>query len=183
MRWCITNPVLVLIAAGFLLVAGILALTHIPLEALPDISPAEVIVKTRYPGQAPQVVQDQVTYPLETTLQEVPGATAVRGYSMFGDSYVYVLFKGGTRIYRARNLVLQYLSQAQSRLPPGVVPAIGPNSSGVDWIFEYALTDPSGTENLAQLTTLQNWTLKYALQAIPVSPRSRPWGAWSPSIR
>ncbi|WP_297393688.1 CusA/CzcA family heavy metal efflux RND transporter [Acidiferrobacter sp.] len=167
MRWCITNPMLVLIATGFLLIAGILALTHIPLEALPDISPAEVIVKTRYPGQAPQVVQDQVTYPLETTLQEVPGATAVRGYSMFGDSYVYVLFKGGTRIYQARNLVLQYLSQAQSRLPPGVVPAIGPNSSGVDWIFEYALTDPGGTENLAQLTTLQNWTLKYALQAVP----------------
>ena len=167
MRWCMTNPALVLIATAFLIVAGILALTRIPLEALPDISPAEVIVKTRYPGQAPQVVQDQVTYPLETTLQEVPGATAVRGYSMFGDSYVYVLFKDGTRIDQARDLVLQYLSQAQSRMPAGVVPAIGPNSSGIDWVFEYALTDPSGTLNLAQLTTLQNWTLKYALQGVP----------------
>ncbi|MHB1566337.1 MAG: efflux RND transporter permease subunit [Acidiferrobacter sp.] len=167
MRGCMKNRGLVMIGVFFILIGGTLALIHIPLEALPDISPTEVIIKTAYPGQAPQIVQDQVTYPLETTLQEVPGATAVRGYSMFGDSYVYVLFKGGTRIYQARNLVLQYLSQAQSQLPVGVTPAIGPNSSGVDWIFEYALTDPSGTLNLAQLTTLQNWSLKYALQAIP----------------
>ncbi len=167
MRWCMGNPSLVMLGALALLAGGLYAVTHIPLEALPDISPTEVIVKTRFPGQAPQVVQDQVTYPLEATLQEVPGEIAVRGYSMFGDSYVYVLFRSGTRIYQARNLVLQYLSQAQSQLPRGITPAIGPNSSGVDWIYEYALTDSSGTRNLAQLTTLQNWSLKYALQSVP----------------
>ncbi|WP_423855854.1 efflux RND transporter permease subunit [Acidithiobacillus sulfuriphilus] len=166
MRWCMENRLLVVIAVLVLIVGGTLAVINIPLEALPDISPTQVIVKTSYPGQAPQIIQDQVTYPLETTLQEVPGAQAVRGYSMFGDSYVYVLFKGGTSIYQARNLVLQYLSQVQSKLPPGITPALGPNSSGVDWIFEYALTDPGGTLNLAQLTTLQNWFLKYELQAI-----------------
>ena len=166
MRWCMENRLLVVIAVLVLIVGGTLAVINIPLEALPDISPTQVIVKTSYPGQAPQIIQDQVTYPLETTLQEVPGAQAVRGYSMFGDSYVYVLFKSGTSIYQARNLVLQYLSQVQSKLPPGITPALGPNSSGVDWIFEYALTDPSGTLNLAQLTTLQNWFLKYELQGI-----------------
>jgi Cu(I)/Ag(I) efflux system membrane protein CusA/SilA len=160
------NRLLVVIAVLVLIVGGTLAVINIPLEALPDISPTEVIVKTSYSGQAPQIVQDQVTYPLETTLQEVPGAQAVRGYSMFGDSYVYVLFKSGTSIYQARNLVLQYLSQVQSKLPPGITPAMGPNSSGVDWIFEYALTDPGGTLNMAQLTTLQNWFLKYELQGI-----------------
>ncbi|CDQ11673.1 Copper efflux system, membrane component (plasmid) [Acidithiobacillus ferrivorans] len=167
MRWCMANRLLVMIAVLVLIVGGTLAVMNIPLEAIPDISPTQVIVKTSYPGQAPQIIQDQVTYPLETTLQEVPGTQAVRGYSMFGDSYVYVLFKSGTPIYQARNLVLQYLSQVQSKLPPGVTPAIGPNSSGVDWIYEYALTDPGGTLNLAQLTTLQNWFLKYHLQGIP----------------
>ncbi|MBU2753672.1 efflux RND transporter permease subunit [Acidithiobacillus sp. CV18-2] len=166
-RASIDNPLLVILATLIVTVAGILGMYAIPLEAIPDISPTQVIVKTSYPGQAPQVVQDQVTYPLETTLQEVPGARAVRGYSMFGDSYVYVLFKGGTPIFQARNLVLQYLEQAQGELPRGVIPALGPNSSGVDWIYEYALTDPKGTLNLAQLTTLQNWFLKFALQGIP----------------
>ncbi|MGK9452410.1 efflux RND transporter permease subunit, partial [Acidithiobacillus caldus] len=166
-RASLDNPLLVVLATLIVTVAGILAVRVIPLEAIPDISPTQVIVKTSYPGQAPQVVQDQVTYPLETTLQEVPGAQAVRGYSMFGDSYVYVLFKDGTSIFQARNLVLQYLEQAQSELPSGVTPALGPNSSGVDWIYEYALTDPKGTLNLAQLTTLQNWFLKFALQGIP----------------
>ncbi|MBU2801963.1 efflux RND transporter permease subunit [Acidithiobacillus caldus] len=166
-RASLDNPLLVVLATLIVTVAGILAVRAIPLEAIPDISPTQVIVKTSYPGQAPQVVQDQVTYPLETTLQEVPGAQAVRGYSMFGDSYVYVLFKDGTSIFQARNLVLQYLEQAQGELPSGVTPALGPNSSGVDWIYEYALTDPKGTLNLAQLTTLQNWFLKFALQGIP----------------
>ncbi|UTV80057.1 CusA/CzcA family heavy metal efflux RND transporter [Acidithiobacillus sp. YTS05] len=166
-RASLDNPLIVILATVLTVVTGILAIRSIPLEAIPDISPTQVIVKTSYPGQAPQVVQDQVTYPLETTLQEVPGARAVRGYSMFGDSYVYVLFKDGTPIYQARNLVLQYLEQAQNELPTGVIPALGPNSSGVDWIYEYALTDPSGTLNLAQLTTLQNWFLKFAIQGIP----------------
>ena len=166
LRWCIDNPLLVVLASLVVVVAGVLALREIPLEALPNISPTEVIVKTSFPGQAPQIIQDQVTYPLETTLQEVPGARAVRAYSMFGDSYVYVLFRSGTPIFQARNLVLQYLEQAQSELPPGVTPALGPDSSGVDWIYEYALTDPRGTLNLAQLTTLQNWFLRFALQGI-----------------
>ncbi|MHB8258447.1 MAG: efflux RND transporter permease subunit [Acidiferrobacterales bacterium] len=166
-RRCLENPALVLVAALALMAGGVLAVHDIPLEAIPDISPTQVIVKTSYPGQAPQIVQDQITYPLETTLISVPDAQAVRGYSMFGASFVYVIFQDGTNIYRARNLVLQYLSQVQSRLPPGVTPALGPNSSGVDWIFEYALADPGGTLNLSQLTTLQNWFLKYELQGIP----------------
>ena len=167
MRWCLDNRGLTVFATLALAAAGVLAVLNIPLEAIPDISPTQVIVKTSYPGQAPQVVQDQVTYPLETTLQSVPGAQAVRGYSMFGDSYVYVIFRDGTNTHEARNLVLQYLSQVQSRLPPGVTPVLGPDSSGVDWIFEYAVTDPGGTLNPAQLTTLQNWFLKYQLQGIP----------------
>lgn len=167
MGWCLDNPSLTIIGALILLAAGILAAFNTPLEAIPDISPTQVIIKTSYPGQAPQIVQDQVTYPLETTLQSVPGARAVRGYSMFGDSFVYVLFKDGTNIYQARNLVLQYLNQVQSKLPPGVTPALGPDSSGVDWVYEYALKDPSNTQNLSQLTTLQNWFLKYQLQGIP----------------
>ena len=165
--WCLDNRTLTVIGALILLAGGVLALLNTPLEAIPDISPTEVIIKTSYPGQAPQVVQDQVTYPLETALQSVPGAHAVRGYSMFGDSFVYVIFRGGTNIYRARDLVLQYLSHVQSKLPPGVVPALGPNSTGVDWIYEYALTDFSGTLGISQLTTLQNWFLKLQLQAIP----------------
>ena len=167
MEWCFENRALTVIGALMLLAAGMLAVRSTPLEAIPDISPTQVIIKTSYPGQAPQVVQDQVTYPLETTLQSVPGARAVRGYSMFGDSFVYVIFQDGTNIYEARNLVLQYLSQVQSRLPRGVTPALGPDSSGVDWIYMYALTDTGGTRDLSQLTTLQNWFLKYQLQGIP----------------
>jgi len=164
---CLDNRYFVLLAALLLLVVGILAVLRIPLEAIPDISPTQVIIKTSYPGQAPQVVQDQVTYPIESLLMSVPGREAVRGYSMFGDSFVYVIFKNGTKIQAARNLVLQYLSQIQSKLPPGVAPTLGPESSGVDWIYEYAVTDPGGTMNLGDLTTLQNWFLKYRLQAIP----------------
>ncbi|HET9122396.1 MAG TPA: CusA/CzcA family heavy metal efflux RND transporter [Acidiferrobacteraceae bacterium] len=164
---CLDNRALVLLAAWALLLLGVLAVLRIPLEAIPDISPTQVIIKTSYPGQAPQVVQDQVTYPIESLLMSVPGRAAVRGYSMFGDSFVYVIFRSGTKIQDARNRVLQYLSQIQSKLPPGVTPALGPESSGVDWIYEYALTDPSGTLNTADLTTLQNWFLKYRLQAIP----------------
>ena len=167
MQWCLENRGLTVFASLALVAAGVLAVLNIPLEAIPDISPTQVIVKTSYPGQAPQVVQDQVTYPLETTLQSVPGAQAVRGYSMFGDSYVYVIFQDGTDIHEARNLVLQYLSQVQSRLPAGVNPVLGPDSSGVDWIYEYAVSDPGGSLNLAQLTTLQSWFLKYQLQGIP----------------
>ncbi|MHB1586350.1 MAG: efflux RND transporter permease subunit [Acidiferrobacteraceae bacterium] len=166
-RVCMANRYFVLLACLCLLLVGILAVRRIPLEAIPDISPTQVIIKTSYPGQAPQVVQDQVTYPIESLLMSVPGRQAVRGYSMFGDSFVYVIFKEGTKIQEARNLVLQYLSQIQSRLPPNVTPALGPQSSGVDWIYEYALTDPSGKLSLADLTTLQNWFLKYRLQAIP----------------
>lgn len=163
---CLDNRYLVLFAALMLAVVGTVAVLQIPLEAIPDISPTQVIIKTSYPGQAPQVVQDQVTYPIESLLMSVPGRQAVRGYSMFGDSFVYVIFKDGTRVQDARNLVLQYLSQIQSRLPPGVTPALGPQSSGVDWIYEYALTDPGGSLSVADLTSLQNWFLKYRLQAI-----------------
>lgn len=165
--WCINNRTLTVLGVLFLLAGGILAMLNTPLEALPDITPTEVIIKTSYPGQAPQVVQDQVTYPLETALQSVPGARAVRGYSMFGDSFVYVIFRGGTNIYQARDLVLQYLSHVQSKLPPGIVPSLGPDSTAADWVYEYALTDPSGTLGISQLTTLQNWFIKFQLQGIP----------------
>ena len=151
-------------AAGRL---GIWSARHIPLDALPDLSDVQVIVKTGYPGQAPQVVESQVTYPLATALLAVPGAVSVRGYSGFGDSFVYVIFKDGTDLYWARSRVLEYLSQIAPRLPPQAQPALGPDATGVGWVYEYALVDRSGHHDLAQLRSLQDWFLKYELQSVP----------------
>jgi len=166
-RASLANRVFVLLLALLLTVAGFWALSRTPVDAIPDLSDVQVIVRTPFPGQSPRVVEDQVTYPLTTALLSVPGATTVRGYSFFGDSFVYVLFEDGTDLYWARSRVLEYLSQAAPRLPAGVQPALGPDATGVGWIYQYALVDRSGRHDLAQLRSLQDWFLKYELQAVP----------------
>ena len=166
-RWSIYNRFLVLMATAFLTAWGVYALMHTPLDAIPDLSDVQVIVKTSYAGQSPRVVEDQVTYPLTTTMMSVPGAKTVRGYSFFGDSYVYVLFQDGTDLYWARSRVLEYLNQAIGKLPPGVRPELGPDATGVGWVFEYALVDRSGAHDLSQLRSLQDWFLKYELRSVP----------------
>jgi len=166
-RWSIVNRALVLLGAFVLLVGGIYALRVTPVDAIPDLSDVQVIIKTRYPGQAPQVVQDQVTYPLTTAMLAVPKAATVRGYSFFGDSYVYVIFEDGTDLYWARSRVLEYLNQVVGKLPDSAKPQLGPDATGVGWVYQYALVDRSGHHNLADLRTLQDWFLKYELQALP----------------
>ncbi len=163
----VRHRVLVVLLSAILAVVGWFAWQATPLDAIPDLSDTQVIIKTSYPGQSPQVVQDQVTYPLTTALLGVPGSTAVRGYSFYGDSYIYVTFKDGTNLYWARSRVLEYLNQAKASLPAGVNPQLGPDATGVGWVYEYALTDPTGTQDLSQLTTLQNWFLKFQLQTVP----------------
>ncbi len=166
-RWSIANRYLVLLATVLMTAWGILALSRTPLDAIPDLSDVQVIIRTSYPGQAPQIVENQVTYPLTTTMLSVPGAKTVRGYSFFGDSYVYVLFEDGTDLYWARSRVLEYLNQVQSRLPPQAKTALGPDATGVGWIYEYALVDRSGKLDLSQLRSLQDWFLKFELKAVP----------------
>ncbi len=165
-RWSVANRFLVLLAAALVAVAGVWAVRTTPLDAIPDLSDTQVIIRTTFPGQAPQIVEDQVTYPLTTTMLSVPGAKAVRGYSFFGDSFVYVLFEDGTDQYWARSRVLEYLNQVQGRLPAAAKPALGPDATGVGWIYEYALVDRNGTQDLAQLRALQDWFLKYELKAV-----------------
>jgi Cu(I)/Ag(I) efflux system membrane protein CusA/SilA len=166
-RWSVQNRLLVLMASGLAVGWGVWSLRTIPLDALPDLSDVQVIVRTVYPGQAPQVVEDQVTYPLTTTMLSVPYARTVRGYSMFGESFVYVLFEDGTDLYWARSRVLEYLSQVQARLPPTARTALGPDATGVGWIYEYALIDRSGRHDIAELRALQDWFLKYELKSVP----------------
>ena len=166
-RWSITNRFLVLLATLMLTGWGIWSLSRTPLDAIPDLSDVQVIIRTTYPGQAPQLVENQVTYPLTTTMLSVPGARTVRGYSFFGDSFVYVLFEDGTDPYWARSRVLEYLNQVQSRLPPGAKTALGPDATGVGWVYEYALIDRSGKMDLSQLRSLQDWFLKYELKTVP----------------
>ena len=158
---------LVIIATLLLLAGGIWAIENIPLDAIPDLSDAQVIVFTKYPGQAPQVVEDQVTYPLTTAMLSVPNAKVVRGYSFFGYSFVYIIFKDGTDLYWARSRVLEYLNYVRGRLPQGVNPSLGPDATGVGWIYEYALIDKSGKHDLAQLRSIQDWYLRYPLQTVP----------------
>jgi Cu(I)/Ag(I) efflux system membrane protein CusA/SilA len=166
-RWSTVNRPLVLLVTLIAVGWGIYAVRHTPLDAIPDLSDVQVIIKTSYPGQAPQVVEDQVTYPLTTAMLSVPGTVAVRGFSMFGDSFVYVIFQDGTDLYWARARVLEYLSQVQPRLPRGARPALGPDATGVGWIFEYALVDRRGRHDLSQLRSFQDWVLKYELRAVP----------------
>jgi Cu(I)/Ag(I) efflux system membrane protein CusA/SilA len=166
-RWSIDNRFMVLLLTLVLAGWGLYAARNIPLDAIPDLSDVQVIVKTTYPGQAPRVVEDQVTYPLTTAMLSVPKAVTVRGYSFFGDSYVYVIFEDGTDPYWARSRVLEYLSQVAGKLPPAARPALGPDATGVGWVYEYALVDRSGGHDLAQLRSLQDWFLKYELQTVP----------------
>ncbi|HQS58793.1 MAG: CusA/CzcA family heavy metal efflux RND transporter [Gallionellales bacterium 35-53-114] len=166
-RWSIENRFLVLLVTLMVAAWGVVSLSRMPLDALPDLSDVQVIIRTTWPGQAPQLVENQVTYPLTTTMLSVPGAKVVRGYSFFGDSYVYILFKDGTDLYWARSRVLEYLNQVQSRLPPGTSSAIGPDATGVGWIFQYALVDKTNQLDLSQLRTLQDWFLKFELKTVP----------------
>ena len=166
-RWSIGNRFLVLLATVMLAGAGLWSVNRTPLDALPDLSDVQVIIRTTWPGQAPQLVENQITYPLTTTMLSVPGAKTVRGYSFFGDSYVYILFEDGTDPYWARSRVLEYLSQVQSRLPAQARSALGPDATGVGWIYEYALVDRTGHLDLSQLRALQDWFLKYELKTVP----------------
>ena len=165
--WSMHNRFLVLLLTFLLIAGGVLAIKTTPVDAIPDLSDVQVIIKTSYPGQAPQVVEDQVTYPLTTAMLSVPGAMTVRGYSFFGDSYVYVIFSDGTDPYWARSRVLEYLSQVVGRLPSGVTPELGPDATGVGWVLQYALIDRSGKQDLSQLRSLQDWFLKFELQTVP----------------
>ena len=166
-RAAIRNRFLVLMGVLLLTGWGVWAMLHMPLDALPDLSDTQVILRTTWPGQPPQVVEDQLTYPLATTMLSVPGVKTVRAYSFFGDSFVYVIFHSGTDPYWARSRVLEYLSQARDRLPAGVNPALGPDATGLGWIYEYVLVDRSGTMDLGQLRTLQDWFLRYRLKTVP----------------
>ncbi|WP_370559670.1 CusA/CzcA family heavy metal efflux RND transporter [Edwardsiella tarda] len=166
-RRSVANRFLVMMGVLFLSLWGAWTIANTPVDALPDLSDVQVIIKTSYPGQAPQLVEDQVTYPLTTTMLSVPGAKTVRGFSQFGTSYVYVIFADGTDLYWARSRVLEYLNQVQGKLPAGVSAEIGPDATGVGWIFEYALLDRSGRHDLAELRSLQDWFLKYELKTIP----------------
>ncbi len=166
-RWSINNRAAVLLAALILTGAGIFAVSRTPVDAIPDLSDVQVIIKTSFPGQAPQVVEDQITYPLTRAMLSVPGAVTVRGYSFFGDSYVYVIFDDNTDLYWARSRVLEYLSQAAPTLPASAKPQLGPDATGVGWVYLYALVDRSGQHDISQLRSLQDWFLKYELQSVP----------------
>ena len=166
-RASVRSRLFVLMGAVALILVGVWALRTTPVDALPDLSDVQVVIRTTYPGQAPAIVENQVTYPLTTTMLSVPGARVVRGYSFFGDSFVYVLFKDGTDLYWARSRVLEYLNQVQSRLPAGAKPSLGPDATGVGWIYEYALVDRTGHHDLAQLRALQDWFLRFELKTVP----------------
>ena len=166
-RWSAANRLLVLLAAAFLTVGGLFAVSRTPLDALPDLSDVQVIIRTPYPGQAPQIVESQVTYPIATTMLSAPKVRAVRAFSLFGDSFVTIIFEDGTDLYWARSRTLEYLNQATGRLPPGVTPALGPDATGVGWAYQYALVDRSGRNDLGQLRAVQDWFLKYQLKEVP----------------
>ena len=166
-RWSIAHRFFVLLITVLVAGWGAYALQNTPIDALPDLSDVQVIIRTTWPGQSPQIVEDQITYPLTTTMLSVPGAKTVRGYSFFGDSFVYVLFEDGTDLYWARSRVLEYLNQVESRLPAGARPALGPDATGVGWVYEYALVDRSGQHDLSDLRALQDWFLRYELKGLP----------------
>ncbi len=166
-EWSINNRFMVILATIFLIAAGIIAMRATPLDAIPDLSDVQVIIQTDFAGQAPQVVEDQVTYPLTTAMLSVPFAKVVRGYSFFGISFVYIIFEDGTDLYWARSRVLEYLNFVAGKLPQGVTPSIGPDATGVGWIYEYVLRDPTGQHDLSQLRSLQDWYLRYELTALP----------------
>src|SRR6202158_4490457 len=164
---CIANRLVVVLAVAAIAAVGLWAMLKTPLDAIPDLSDVQVIIRTTYPGQAPQIVENQVTYPLASTMLSVPGAKTVRGYSMFGDSFVYILFEDGTDLYWARSRVLEYLNQVQARLPKDAKTVLGPDATGVGWVYEYALVDRTHRLDLSQLRALQDWFLKYELKSVP----------------
>jgi Cu(I)/Ag(I) efflux system membrane protein CusA/SilA len=166
-RWSANNRLLVLLATLMVVAWGVFAMLRTPLDAIPDLSDTQVIIRTQWAGQAPQIVENQLTYPLTTTMLSVPGVKTVRGYSFFGDSFVYILFNDGTDQYWARSRVLEYLSQISSKLPKGANPGLGPDATGVGWVYEYALVDKSGKHDLGELRALQDWFLKFELKTIP----------------
>ena len=166
-EWSVRNKFLVLLMAVFAAAAGVFAMRQTPLEAIPDLSDVQVIVQTDYQGQAPQLVEDQVTYPIASEMLKVPGAETVRGFSFFGVSFVYVIFEDGTDIYWARSRVLEYLSALQGRLPDGAEVALGPDATGLGWVYQYVLEDTTGTHSLADLRSIQDWYLRYQLTAVP----------------
>jgi Cu(I)/Ag(I) efflux system membrane protein CusA/SilA len=166
-RWSAVNRLMVMLVTLMVVAWGVFAMLKTPLDAIPDLSDTQVIIRTQWSGQAPQIVENQVTYPLTTTMLSVPGVKTVRGYSFFGDSFVYILFNDGTDQYWARSRVLEYLSQISSRLPKGVSPSLGPDATGVGWVYEYALVDKSGKHDLGELRALQDWFLKFELKTIP----------------
>ena len=166
-EYSIKNRFMVMLSVVFVTIGGILAMINIPIDAIPDLSDVQVIIFTEYPGQAPQVVEDQITYPLTTAMLAVPFAEVVRGYSFFGFSFVYIIFEDGTDLYWARSRVLEYLNFVAGRLPRGVTPSLGPDATGVGWIYQYVLKDTSGKYDLQQLRSLQDWFLRYELTAVP----------------
>ena len=166
-EWSTANRVLVLLATAALAIGGVYALLRTPLEALPDLSDVQVIVQTTYSEQAPRIVEDQVTYPIAAEMLKVPGARTVRGYSFFGVSFVYVIFEDGTDLYWARSRVLEYLSGIKGRLPERASPTLGPDATGLGWVYQYALEDTTGRLDLAKLRGVQDWYLRYALTAVP----------------
>jgi Cu(I)/Ag(I) efflux system membrane protein CusA/SilA len=166
-EWSVANRFLVLLGTVAAVAAGVIAVRRTPLEALPDLSDVQVIVQAEYSEQAPRIVEDQVTYPIAAEMLKVPGARTVRGYSFFGISFVYVIFEDGTDLYWARSRVMEYLSGIRGRLPTGVAPTLGPDATGLGWVFQYSLEDTSGTRTLAELRSLQDWYLRYALTAVP----------------
>ena len=165
-KWSIQNRFLVLLATIIIAGLGVYSFKNTPVDAIPDLSDVQVIIKTNYPGQAPQVVEDQVTYPLTTAMLSVPGAQTVRGFSFFGDSYVYVIFDEETDLYWARSRVLEYLSQVAPSLPDSAKPQLGPDATGVGWVYLYALIDKTGKHDLSELRSIQDWFLKYELQTV-----------------
>src|SRR5581483_12398301 len=161
------NKFLVLTLTAFLVGWGVWGMRHVPLDAIPDLSDTQVILFTEWPGRSPTLIEDQITYPIITSLISAPKVKSVRGQSMLGVSYVYVIFEEGTDLYWARSRVLEYMQGVSGRLPEGAAPTLGPDATGVGWIYEYALVDETGQHDLAELRSFQDWTLRYWLQSVP----------------
>ncbi|HEY6088825.1 MAG TPA: efflux RND transporter permease subunit, partial [Gemmatimonadaceae bacterium] len=166
-EWAVANKLIVLLFTLVAAVGGVIAIRRTPLEALPDLSDVQVIVQANYNEQAPRIVEDQVTYPIAAEMLKVPGAHVVRGYSFFGVSFVYIIFNDGTDLYWARSRVLEYLNGIRGKLPSAVTPTLGPDATGLGWVYQYALEDTTGKLDLAELRSLQDWYLRYALTAVP----------------